>query len=95
VAVAEGDVGEGAVATGVDDFEVDRELMRIDESLCADEIDLGRILAALPEPERRERDEITVTLNGDDRPIAFALHDELLHGPRLCPLADSVLADDR
>ena len=92
VAVAEGHVGERAVATCVDDFEVDGELMRIDESLCADEIDLGRILAAFPEPERWERDELTVTLNGDDRPVAFALHDELLHGPRLCPPARPVRA---
>ena len=64
---------------GIDDLEVDWELVRIDEPLCADEVDLGGVLAALPEPERRERDELTVTLNGDDRPVALALHDELLH----------------
>ena len=70
---------------GIDDLEIDGELVRIDEPLRADEVDLGGVLAALPEPERRERDELTVTLNGDDRPVALALHDELLHGPTLCP----------
>ena len=92
VSVAEGHVGERAVTTGIDDLQVDRELMGVDEPLCADEIDLRRILAALPEPERRERDQFAITSNGNDRSAAFSVHDELLHDPRLCPPAGPVRA---